>query len=166
MGPRPTENIGSEKWMPNNISCELFLKWKLLVFNGTFSEISHQNEANSLCLQTTTKKNVKIFSLRRCKHGMFTDVKFVNFFPLYFQCYTSLSMCFQKIVGTKWKTHDHFFHGFAFKSVNNKPLRYFILVQVDQKPGKTHRNTYTIANSSRTQLEKLNYDLSWCIKWD
>lgn len=72
--------LGVKKWNANNISCELFLKWKLLVFNGTFSEISHQNEANSLCLQTTTKKNVKIFSLRRCKHGMLTDVKFVNFF--------------------------------------------------------------------------------------
>lgn len=91
MGPRPTEIVGSEKWNANNISCELFLKWKLLVFNGTFSEISHQNEANSLCLQTTTKKNVKIFSLRRCKHGMLTDVKFVNFFFLYI--FNAIQVC-------------------------------------------------------------------------
>lgn len=54
----------------NNISLELFLKWKLL-FSLVQRVLGHSNglviAMSLLCLQTTAKKNVKIFSLRWCK---------------------------------------------------------------------------------------------------
>lgn len=102
--PALTRLIQSEKWNANNISSELFLKWKLLFLRfeepGTHDGLVITIEKILFVCKQRQWKTWKYSAIvdvnRKCCFG----VKFVNFF-FHFQCYKSVDIFI--CVGVIWK---------------------------------------------------------------